>query len=61
MVELTLPELSAGEHVEVTIRRNGASPNGAVTNACRTFGALRGKIRIADDFDAPLGDFGEYI
>jgi hypothetical protein len=25
------------------------------------FGSLRGQIRIADDFDAPLEDFKEYM
>ncbi|WP_254566141.1 DUF2281 domain-containing protein [Oscillatoria sp. HE19RPO] len=25
------------------------------------FGCLRGKIKIAEDFDAPLNDFSEYM
>jgi len=27
----------------------------------RRFGSARGKIEIADDFDAPLDDFAEYM
>ena len=27
----------------------------------RTFGSARGKITMADDFDAPLDDFKEYM
>jgi antitoxin (DNA-binding transcriptional repressor) of toxin-antitoxin stability system len=27
----------------------------------RRFGSARGKIEIADDFDAPLEDFGDYV
>lgn len=27
----------------------------------RIFGCLKGKIKIADDFDAPIEDFKEYM
>lgn len=27
----------------------------------RTFGSLKGKIKMAEDFDAPLEDFKEYM
>jgi len=27
----------------------------------RQFGSAKGLIRMADDFDAPLGDFKEYM
>ncbi|MFN5620875.1 MAG: DUF2281 domain-containing protein [Flavobacteriales bacterium] len=27
----------------------------------RTFGSLKGKIHLADDFDSPLEDFNEYM
>jgi len=52
----------AGE--EVVIRRGGKpvaklTRYGAPTSP-RKPGALRGKIRIADDFDEPLDDFREY-
>ena len=27
----------------------------------RAFGSLKGKIKLAEDFDAPMDDFKEYI
>ena len=27
----------------------------------RSFGSLKGKIHLADDFDAPLNDFKDYM
>ncbi len=27
----------------------------------RTFGSLKGKIKMAEDFDAPMEDFKDYI
>jgi hypothetical protein len=32
----------------------------AESNELRHAGALKGRIRISDDFDAPLADFAEY-
>ena len=32
----------------------------AANNELRHAGALKGRIRISDDFDAPLADFAEY-
>lgn len=60
LVELTVPDLRAGESVEVTVRRNG---NGSPTTGQMQprFGSAKGKIEISDDFDAPLDDFGDYV
>jgi hypothetical protein len=56
-VEVSVPELSDGESVEVVIRReNGTTPNGKRLG----FGSARGLIKISDDFDAPLADFSDY-
>ena len=32
----------------------------AASNELRRAGVLKGRIRISDDFDAPLADFAEY-
>jgi len=56
-VEVSLPELPDGETVEVVVRReakvesNGKRPG---------FGSARGQFKIADDFDEPITDFGDY-
>lgn len=56
-VEVSIPELPDGETVEVVIRRE-AMPD---SNGKRPgFGSARGQIKISDDFDKPLADFGEY-
>lgn len=33
---------------------------GAANNAPRKAGALKGRIKMSDDFNAPLADFAEY-
>ena len=56
-VEVSLPELPDGEAVEVVVRRE-AKPE---SNGQRAgFGSARGQIKVADDFDEPLADFGDY-
>ena len=56
-VEISLPELPDGEMVDVVIRREAkAESNGKRPG----FGNARGQIKIADDFDAPLTDFGDF-
>lgn len=37
-----------------------ASENVTLTTMPRRAGALKGRIRIEEDFDAPLADFDEY-
>ncbi len=53
--------VEAGE--EIVIRR-GPTPVARLVPETRTRiqppGALRGRIRIADDFDAPLDEFADY-
>ena len=36
-------------------------PPGDETGSLKGFGALRGKIRMAPDFDEPLEDFKDYM
>ena len=36
-----------------TLKESGEKP--------RTFGCLKGKIKVAEDFDAPLDDFKAYM
>ena len=56
-VEVSLPELPDGAAVEVVIRRESkAESNGKRPG----FGSARGQIKVSDDFDAPLSDFGDY-
>ncbi len=53
----------AGEEIVVT--RHGKPVArvvpAAVENELPRIGALKGLIRIADDFDAPLEEFAEYL
>lgn len=35
--------------------------NGAAGKRLSTFGWAKGRIKIADDFDAPLDDFKDYV
>lgn len=57
VVEVVLPELHGGEQVEVVVRREA---NGALTGKRAGYGNARGKIRMGDDFDAPVDDFKDY-
>ena len=57
-------EAAAGQ--EIIIARNGRPVARLVALSTepqtpRVFGQMKGKIQIADDFDAPLDDFKEYI
>ncbi|MBI1825489.1 MAG: DUF2281 domain-containing protein [Planctomycetes bacterium] len=56
-VEVLLPELSDGQTVEVVIRgETKAGSNGKRTG----FGSASGRIKVGDDFDAPISDFDDY-
>jgi hypothetical protein len=64
---LQLPEplqIEALHYVEyLTSRRVGAASrieNHPATQKRNGFGILKGKVVIADDFDAPLEEFAEY-
>ena len=59
-VEVVVPDLQPGESVEVQVQRQTAGQSSAPANGTRERGFLRGKIWMADDFDAPLDDFAEY-
>jgi len=55
-VEITLPELHAGEVLEIRIHRQD------VAIEPRRFGVYRSdKFWMSEDFDAPLEDFAEYM
>lgn len=56
-VEVSLPELPDGETVDVVVRRETKTdPNGKRPG----FGVARRSIKMSDDFDAPLTDFGDF-
>ncbi|HEY8669021.1 MAG TPA: DUF2281 domain-containing protein [Tepidisphaeraceae bacterium] len=53
------PELRQGKVlVTATVERAGIAPPAG--GNLKGFGSLRGKLALADDFDAPLEDFKEY-
>ena len=66
-----IERLAAGEELVITrggkpvarlvpeAKANGASK--APAKADRVLGSARGRIRISDDFDAPLDEFREYM
>jgi hypothetical protein len=58
-VEVILPELRAGEHVEVVVRRENGHTRSAAPQRPQ-FGFAKGTIQMSDDFDAPLEDFKDY-
>jgi len=65
--QLCLPDLvlAAVQGKEVVIAQNDQAAVRLVPVAagrpCPRFGSARGKIFMADDFDAPLDDFQEYM
>jgi len=56
-VEVSVLDLSAGETVEVVVRREEKAESIWKRPG---FGSARGQIKIQDDFDEPLADFGDY-
>ena len=54
------PELRKGR-LRVTATIELAEPTAKIETNLKGFGALRGKIGIAPDFDEPLEDFKEYM
>jgi len=57
-IEVTVTELRDGEKVEVVVRcESVTSSNGKRPG----FGSARGKIRMANDFNAPIADFDDYV
>jgi hypothetical protein len=61
-----LPEslqIEALHYIEyLTVRRDrpAQEPLEAITQKRNGFGILKGKVTIADDFDAPLEEFADY-
>jgi prevent-host-death family protein len=52
-----------GEEFIITLEGRPVARVSAARGAkpARRFGSARGKIEIADDFDAPLDDFRDYV
>lgn len=63
-LELTVPEdIPTGEaEVVVHIIPKSTSKSGGKSNQLKSvYGAAKGKVWMADDFDHPLDDFAEYM
>lgn len=43
------------------LKKDELDHSGKSTNDKRPFGILKGKIKMADDFDEPLDDFKDYM
>lgn len=59
-----LARARSGVEVEITSRGEvvaRVTPVAASPRPNRVFGSDRGRIRMADDFDAPLDDFDAYV
>ena len=54
-VEMTVPSLHVGDVVEVLVRAEAKT----APIKERPLGLLKGKIRMSEDFDAPLDEFEE--
>ncbi len=55
---------AVGRGEEIVITKNGkpvARLGPAIDGEQRVAGRSRGKVHMADDFDAPLDDFAEYM
>lgn len=50
-IVLTMPELQAGEVVEILVRRHGPKRRPAKRGG---YGLFKGRIQMSADFDAPL-------
>ena len=57
-IVLTMPELQAGEVVEILVRRQGPKRRASKRGG---FGLFKGRIQMSPDFDAPLEDLREYM
>ena len=54
----SIKKLFKNQTIEIAV--SDVTAQGAASNEVRKAGALKGRIRISDDFDAPLTDFAEY-
>jgi hypothetical protein len=55
-VEIVVPDLNAGDLVEVRVEQKQSNQ----MSRTRPMGFLNGRIEISDDFDEPLTDFDPY-
>lgn len=61
-IEIIVPELKPGDKVKISVERESdAEGTPQATAGKREMGFLKGKIWMADDFDAPLDDFADYM
>jgi hypothetical protein len=61
-ITLPIPEKYIGTELEVIVFPvKEASADSVSLRKKSVFGCAKGKIKIADDFDAPLEDFMEYM
>jgi len=65
-ITLSLPESFVGTKVEILVfpLKEAVSFQPDVSSSAqndRGYGCMEGKIRMSDDFDAPLEDFKEYM
>ncbi|MDO9054638.1 MAG: DUF2281 domain-containing protein [Gallionella sp.] len=54
----SIKKLFQNQTIEIAV--SDVPPQEVVNNELRKAGALKGRIRISDDFNAPLADFAEY-
>ena len=61
--QLDLPELAAliGRDVEIIVLDPAGTGSVGTPPLRRRAGSAKGQIKLADDFDAPLGEFAEYV
>lgn len=49
-----------GQNIEIIVSESISNKPETIGTKPRRAGALQGRIKIADDFNAPLADFAEY-
>ena len=54
----SIKKLFQNQTIEIAV--SDVPSQDAANNKLRKAGALKGRIRISDDFNAPLADFAEY-
>jgi prevent-host-death family protein len=62
LIEL-VEAVSRGEEFVITLEGKPVAKVSAAgeSQSARRFGSARGKVEIADDFNAPLNDFADYM
>jgi hypothetical protein len=61
-ITFSIPEKYIGTELEIIIfPLNDVSPVSAHLPKAPVFGCAKGKFKMADNFDAPLNDFMEYM